>query len=196
MGGTSSQEQNFTQLLIDWSHGNKSALDEMLPLVYEELRRMAAFHLSSERKNHTLQATALVHEAYMRMVNQRQVDWKNRAQFFGLASEMMRRIVVNHARKRAAGKRGGNAQKVSLSIADQFFNQNHIDVIVLDDALTKLAARDPSKSRVVELKFFGGLTNKEIAEILQVSDATVEREWALARAWLKRALSGGKSLLP
>ena len=187
--------ETFTQLLIGYGSGDRSALDQILPLVYEELRRLAVYHLGRERKDHTLQATALVHEAYMRLVNQRRVDWKNRAQFLGLASEIMRRILVNHARDRAASKRGGHAQRVSLSMVDQSSKEPDVDVIVLDDALTKLMDRDARKSRVVELKFFGGLTNDEIAEVLQVSVATVEREWTLARAWLYRALSGGSSSL-
>lgn len=187
--------QDFTQLLIGWSKGDRSALDAMLPQVYKELRRLAGHHLSRERKNHTLQATALVHEAYMRLVNQREVDWKNRAQFLSLASEIMRRILVNHARDRSASKRGGHAERVSLSVVDRYFEGKDLDVIILDDALSKLSQRDLRKSRVVELKFFGGLTTGEIAEVLQVSAATVEREWTLARAWLFRALSGGKSSL-
>jgi RNA polymerase sigma factor (TIGR02999 family) len=191
-----SSRRNVTELLIGWSKGDRSALDDMLPLVYEELRRLAGHHLSRERKDHTLQATALVHEAYMRLVNQREVDWKNRAQFFGIASEMMRRILVNHARDRAVSKRGGDAQRVSLSIADQSFQAHDPDLLALDEALKKLASRDIRKSRVVELKFFGGLTNEEIAELLQISDATVKREWMVARAWLYRALSGEESFLP
>jgi RNA polymerase sigma factor (TIGR02999 family) len=187
--------ESFTQLLIGYANGDRSVLDQLLPLVYEELRRLAVYHLSRERKDHTLQATALVHEAYMRLVNQRQVDWKNRAQFLALASEIMRRILVNHARDRAASKRGGHGQRVSLSVVDRSSKEPDVDVIILDDALTKLMERDPRKSRVVELKFFGGLTNDEIAEVLEISVATVEREWTLARAWLYRALSGGSSSL-
>ena len=187
--------ESFTQLLIGYSSGDRSVLDQILPLVYEELRRLALYHLGRERKDHTLQATALVHEAYLRLVNQRQVDWKNRAQFLGLASEIMRRILVNHARGRVASKRGGHAQRVSLSVVDQSSKDHEVDIIVLDDALSKLMDRDERKSKVVELKFFGGLTNDEIAEVLQISVATVEREWTLARAWLFRALSGGSSSL-
>ncbi len=187
--------QQFTRLLIDYGRGDSSALDQMLPFVYEELRRLAAYHLKRERKSHTLQATALVHEAYMRLVNQRQVDWRNRAQFLGLASEIMRRLLVSHARKRAAAKRGGHADRVSLSVVDQSAGTQNVDLMLLDDALNKLAERDARKSRVVELKFFGGLTTDEIAEILQISGATVEREWTLARAWLYRALSGAPSQL-
>ncbi len=180
----------FTQLLVEWGQGDQAALEEMLPLVYKELRKLAGYHLKRERKNHTLQATALVHEAYMRLVNQRQVDWRNRAQFLGLASEIMRRLLVSHSRKRAASKRGGQAERVSLSIVPQSFKENELDVMMLDDALNKLALHDLRKSRVVELKFFGGLTTDEIAEVLKISGATVEREWTFARAWLYRELSG------
>jgi RNA polymerase sigma factor (TIGR02999 family) len=186
----------FTRLLVEWGRGNESVLDEILPLIYDELRRLAAYHLKRERKSHTLQATALVHEAYMRLVNQRDVDWRNRAQFLGLASEMMRRILVSHARKRAAVKRGGHEQRVSLSIVDLSPKHENVDLMMLDDALNKLASRDLRKSRVVELKFFGGLTTDEIAELLQISGATVEREWTVARAWLFRAMSGISPSLP
>jgi RNA polymerase sigma factor (TIGR02999 family) len=186
----------ITNLLLDWSKGDRNALDQLLPLIYSELRRMAASRLKWERKDHTLQPTALVHEAYLRMVNQRESNWKNRAHFFALASEIMRRILVNHARDRAAAKRGGHAQRISLSIAEESLKQNNVDVVALDLALNKLALQDSRKSRVVELKFFGGLTTEEIAEILQISHATVEREWTLSRAWLYREIAGGKSALP
>jgi len=189
-----STRDTFTQLLVEYSKGNRSALDEMLPLVYQELRRLASYHLKRERKNHTLQATALVHEAYMRLVNQREVDWRNSAQFLGIASEIMRRILVNYARDREASKRGGKAQRVTLTIADESDEGRVLDVIALDDALNKLATFDQRKSRVVELKFFGGLTTDEIAELLNISTATVKREWTLARAWLYRALAGTHSI--
>jgi len=188
--------RQFTRLLVELGNGNESVLDEMLPLIYDELRRLAAYHLKGERKSHTLQATALVHEAYIRLVNQREVDWKNRTQFLGLASEIMRRILVSHARNRGAVKRGGKEQRVSLSIVDLSAKQQDVDLIMLDDALNKLASNDPRKSRVVELKFFGGMTNDEVAELLQVSGATVEREWTFARAWLFKALSGTHSTHP
>jgi RNA polymerase sigma factor (TIGR02999 family) len=157
--------------------------------MYKELRRLAAYHLKRERVGHTLQATALVHEAYLRLVNQREVDWKNRAHFFALASNIMRRILVSHARKRAAVKRGGEDQRVSFSVAELSFQKKEVDLITLDDALNRLAKRDSRKSRVVELKFFAGLKTDEIAELLQISGATVEREWNFAKAWLFRALS-------
>jgi RNA polymerase sigma factor (TIGR02999 family) len=180
-----------TRLLLDWSDGDERARDEVLPLVYDELRRLAALYLLRERHDHTLQPTALVHEAYLRLVDQRQVNWRNRAQFVGLAAVMMRRILVNYARDRAAGKRGGELQKVPLSDADEPGRPQDVDVIVLQDALDQLSAIDSRKSRIVELKFFGGLTTNEIAEVLQLSPATIERDWSFARAWLYDAISGG-----
>jgi RNA polymerase sigma factor (TIGR02999 family) len=180
-----------TRLLLDWSDGDERARDEVLPLVYDELRRLAALYLLRERHDHTLQPTALVHEAYLRLVDQRQVNWRNRAQCVGLAAVMMRRILVNYARDRAAGKRGGDLQKVPLSDADEPGRPQDVDVIVLQDALDQLSAIDSRKSRIVELKFFGGLTTNEIAEVLQLSPATIERDWSFARAWLYDAISGG-----
>lgn len=177
-----------TQLLIQWGDGDRTALDEIWPLVYKELRRLAAYYIDRERPGHTLQPTALVHDAYLRLVDQRHVDWKNRAQFFGLAAEMMRRILVNHARDRRAAKRGGAAERVSLSVAVNSFERPNVNLLALDEALDQLATLDARKSRIVELKFFGGLTTDEIAELLQVSTATIEREWSLARAWLYRSV--------
>lgn len=191
-GSGSESPAGVTQLLVGWGKGDRGALDEMLPLVYGELRRLAAYYLNKERSDHTLQPTAVVHEAYLRLVDQKRVDWKNRAQFLGLAAEMMRRILVNHARDRAASKRGGHAQRVSLSLADNLFEQPDIDMLALDDALVELAQLDPRKSRIVELKFFGGLTTQEIAEVEDVSTRTVERSWALARAWLYRAITDSR----
>lgn len=179
-----------TQWLLDWGGRDKAALDQMLPVVYEELHRLAERYLSRERPGHTLQPTALVHEAYLRLVDQRRVDWRNRAQFLGLAASMMRRILVNHARDRAAGKRGGGAEAVSLGLMEAVAGVEEIDLIALEDALGRLGAQDERKGRVVELKFFGGLTIEEIAEVLGVSGATVEREWAFARAWLFDAIEG------
>ena len=179
-----------TRLLNDWCRGEREALDALLPTVYAELRRLAAAHLSHERPNHTLQPTALVHEAFLRLVDQRSVDWRNRAQFFGLAAEMMRRILVNHARERAAQKRGGGREKISLSAADNVAAEDTLDLVGLDEALDRLACLDARQGRVVELKFFGGLTTEEIAEVLKISTATVERDWRFARAWLYDALAG------
>ena len=186
----------LTTLLLDVQRGSDAARDQMMPVVYDELRRIARAFLAHERPGHTLQATALVHEAYLRLIDQRQVDWKNRAQFVGVAAVLMRRILVNHARERAAVKRGGSAaERVSLSVLDGVDGggEGHsttIDLIALHDALDALEAVDARKSRIVELKFFGGLTIAEIAEVLTLSPATVEREWAFARAWLYDALGG------
>ena len=181
---------SVTQLLIAWGGSERGALDQMLPVVYSELRRLAVHYLSHEPVGHTLQPTALVHEAYLRLIDQRQADWRNRAQFLGLAAGMMRRILVNHARDRRARKRGGGAERVSLSLIEAPSGRPDVELIALEDALERLAALDERKSRVVELKFFGGLTIEEIAEVLQVSRATVEREWSFARAWLYDAIGG------
>ncbi len=178
------QSKGVTQFLIDLSKGDERAVDELLPAVYDELRRIAKYYMSRERVSHTLQPTALVHETYLKLIDQRQVDWKNRAHFFGLAAEIMRRILVNHARDKKAEKRGGDVQQVSLSVAVESFEKPDLDILALNEALEELAKIDARKARVVELKFFGGLTTKEIAEVLQISDATVEREWSFARAWL------------
>ena len=165
--------------------------DRILPIVYAELRRLAASYLSRERQGHTLQPTALVHEAYVRLIDQRQIDWNNRAQFIGLAAVMMRRILVNHARDRIADKRGGGAEHVPLTLAGEGIGAPAIDLLDLHEALNDLTAADPRKGRIVELKFFGGLTTTEIAENLGLSVATVERDWKFARAWLYRAMAGG-----
>ena len=179
-----------TRLLLDWTTGDGRAREEMLPLVYDELRRLAAGYLARERPGHTLQPTALVHEAYLRLIDQHQVDWRNRAQFVGLAAVMMRRILVNHARDRAAAKRGGDVQKVPLSGIEPPGLTPEVDVLVLHEALERLHTHDERKSRIVELKFFGGLTTAEIAEVLQTSPATVERDWSFARAWLYDVIGG------
>jgi RNA polymerase sigma-70 factor, ECF subfamily len=178
-----------TRLLLDWTTGDGRAREEMLPLVYDELRRLAAGYLARERPGHTLQPTALVHEAYLRLIDQHQVDWRNRAQFVGLAAVMMRRILVNHARDRAA-KRGGDVQKVPLSGIEPPGLTPEVDVLVLHEALERLHTHDERKSRIVEPKFFGGLTTAEIAEVLQTSPATVERDWSFARAWLYDVIGG------
>jgi RNA polymerase sigma factor (TIGR02999 family) len=179
-----------TALLIAWSGGDERAREQMLPLVYDELRRLAAGYLRRERPGHTLQPTALVHEAYVRLIDQRQVDWSNRAQFIGLAAVMMRRILVNHARDRVADKRGAGAEHVPLTVAGDPVGAPEVDLLDLHDALDRLAELDRRKGQIVELKFFGGLTIEEIAETVQVSRATVEREWKFARAWLYDAISG------
>ena len=179
-----------THWLLDWARNDKQALDQMLPVVYQELHRLAVHYLSREGTGHTLQPTALVHEAYLRLVDQRRVDWRNRAQFLGVAASMMRRILVNHARDRVAQKRGGGREQVTLSLVESPSGRPDVELIALEDALGRLSELDPRKGRVVELKFFGGLTIEEIAEVLQVSGATVEREWAFARAWLYDAIEG------
>ena len=180
--------ENLTELLINASRGDKNSLDEILPLVYDELRKIAQNYLNRERGDHTLQATALVHEAYLRLIDQRKVDWQNRSQFFGLAAQMMRRILVNHAEEHKAQKRG-SGQKLQLDeTVDVSFEEN-LDLLDLDEALKKLAEFDEQKSRIVEMRFFGGLTIEETAQVLEKSHATIEREWAFAKAWLYRELS-------
>lgn len=180
---------DVTQLLVDYSNGKREALDVLTPLVYGELRNLAARYLRRERSDHTLQSTALVHEAYLRLIDQNQVRWQNRAHFFGVAAQMIRRILVDHARTRHAQKRGGNAQKLSLDEAIGLPEQRDLDIIALDDALKLLAELDPQQSKVIELRFFGGLSIEETAEALGISPATVKREWVTARAWLLRQLS-------
>lgn len=182
---------SVTKMLTDWARGDEHARDAMLPLVYEELRRLAGAYLGRERSGHTLQATALVHEAYLRLVDQRRVDWRNKAQFVGVAAVMMRRILLNHARERVAAKRGGGIQRVTLTHGDVPQSDPPVDVIALHEALEELAKLDARKSQIVELKFFGGLTTSEIAEALQLSPATVERDWSFARAWLYDAIASG-----
>ena len=181
--------QGITQPLLDWGNGNGQALEKLTPLVYDELRRLASRYLRRERHDHTLQSTALVHEAWLRMVDQRQIHWQNRAQFFGLAAEMIRRILIDHARNRQAAKRGDGAIKLSLDEAMATPDSRDFDLVALDDALAGLARLDPQQSRLVELRFFAGLSVEESAAVLGVSPATVKREWATAKAWLYRALT-------
>ena len=170
-----------------------NAPDHLSAIAYEELRRLAASYLRRERPGHTLQPTALVHEAYVRLLDQRKVDWSNRAQFMGLAAVMMRRILVNHARDRAAEKRGGGAEHVPLTLAGEGIGAAEVNLLDLHEALDRLAGSDERKARIVELKFFAGLTTEEIADTLRVSTATVERDWKFARAWLYQAVSGAGS---
>ena len=177
-----------TRALVRAREGDAAAQENLLPFVYEDLRALAARYLDRERAGHTLQPTALVHEAYLRLIDQRQVDWTNRAQFVGVAAVMMRRILVNHARGRAADKRGGDAVRVSLSLAD-IGEAPSVDLIALNAALDALATIDARKSRIVELKFFGGLTTAEMADVMELSPATIEREWSFSRAWLYDALA-------
>lgn len=181
--------KNITELLVKWGRGDKAALDELMPLVYEELRKLAANYLRRQAGGHTLQATALVHEAYVRLADRQSASMEHRAQFFGLAAKVMRDILVDHARRRAATKHGGQQLRISLSQAERLGHKPEVDLIALDDALQELSATNPQHSRVVELRFFGGLTNEEAAEVMSLSHATVERYWSFARAWLRRELA-------
>jgi RNA polymerase sigma factor (TIGR02999 family) len=180
--------RTVTALLEDWSRGDHAARDQLLPLVYTELRRMAARHLRRERPDHTLQPTALVHEAYLRLVDQRHVDWAGRAHFFGVAAQLMRRILVDHARRHTAEKRGDGMPRVPLDDAVSVAGSAELSVLALDHALHRLQQLDPGLARIVELRAFAGLTIEEAAEILKVSPATAKREWRAARAWLTREI--------
>jgi RNA polymerase sigma factor (TIGR02999 family) len=184
-----STPDEITQLLIAWNHGDQRARDELTPLIYDELRRLARGYLRRERPGHTLQPTALVHEAFLRLIDQSQVNWQNRAHFFGAAARLMRQILINHAEARRAAKRGGDAERVSLNDVDHSTPAQEIDLIALNEALTNLERNDPRQGRIVELRYFSGLTIEEIAEVMDVSPVTVKREWIAARAWLRRELS-------
>lgn len=192
MRGEPPPKGEISELLQAWSKGEPGAADEIMPLVYGELRRQARRYLRRERANHTLQSTALVHEAYIRLVGQRDVTWQNRAHFFGIAAEMMRRILVNYALRAACEKRGGEA--ITIAIDGGTFQvaspSGDVNLIELDEALDRLAKLDPRQARVVELKYFGGLSIEETAEVLGISNATVKREWNMARTWLRAELSG------
>ena len=183
------QKHELTQLLIDWNNGEQSAFDRLMPLIDEELRRLAHRYMSREREGHTLQTTALVNEAFVRLVNRKNVNWQNRAHFFGIAAQLMRTILVDHARSHACVKRGGGAFKLELDDALVVSQEKASEVIALDDALKELARLDPQQSRIVELRFFGGLTVEETAEVLHLSPATIKREWSTAKAWLYHELS-------
>lgn len=183
-----SSSQEITRLLAEYEAGDREALERLLPLVYDELRRLAAHYLRGERPGHTLQPTALVHEAWFKLVDQRDVRWQNRAHFLGVAAQQMRRILVDHARGHNRHKRGGDQVRLPLDDARDVPEERDVDLVRLDDALRDLAAIDPQQSRVVELRYFGGLTIEETAEAIGVSPATVKRDWAMARAWLHRAL--------
>src|SRR5947209_16603960 len=180
--------KEVTQLLLDWSNGNQAALDHLTPLVYEELHRLAHQHMKRERSGHTLQTSALVNEAYLRLIDQRNVRWQNRAHFFSIASRLMRRILVDHARAHTRAKRGGGALRVSLDEAASVSQERAAELVALDESMTKLAAFDQRKSQVVELRFFGGMSVEEIAAALDVSEVTVKRDWSTAKAWLHRAI--------
>jgi len=177
-----------TQLLANWGLGDPAAREALIPLVYGELRRLARRYLRRERPDHTLQSAALVHEAYLRMVGQQLPEWQNRAHFFGVAAQLMRQILVDHARAHRAAKRGAGAPKLALDPAMVLAQKPELDVVQLDDALKKLAGLDPEQSRLVELRFFGGLSIEETAVVMGTSATTVKREWATARAWLHREM--------
>jgi RNA polymerase sigma factor (TIGR02999 family) len=181
---------DVTALLESWSNGDPDALQRLMPLVYDELHRLARNYLRRERPDHTLQSTALVHEAYMRMVNQKTVHWQNRAHFFGVAAQSIRHILVDYARSYQTTKRGSGGHKLSLDEAIAVTEARDIDLIALDDALNGLSAVDPQQGRIVELRFFGGLSIEETADVLKISPATVKRDWVMAKAWLYRNLSG------
>ena len=179
----------ITQLLLLWNGGDQTALERLMPLVYEELRRLARNYLRRERQGHTLQPTALVNEAYLRLVDQRNANWQNRAQFYGIAAQLMRRILVDHARLKHAEKRGGSKQeRLSITGAHDLSTKPDLDVLALHEALEELATVDPQQARIVELKFFGGLSIEETAVVMDLGHATVERDWKMARAWLRRQL--------
>jgi RNA polymerase sigma-70 factor (ECF subfamily) len=184
-----SSAHNITELLLAWSEGDQEALTQLTPLVEAELRRLAKGYLAREQAGHLLQTTALVNEAYLHLIDQRGVPWRNRAHFFGIAANTMRQILVNHARARNSAKRGGGVRPVELNEAVAATEERALDLVALDDALNDLAKLDQRQSRVVELKFFGGLTNEETAEVLKVSVGTVKSDWLDAKAWLYRELS-------
>jgi RNA polymerase sigma factor (TIGR02999 family) len=186
---------NLTLLLKQWGKGDKDALERLMPLVYEQLQRIARHYLKSERGSHTLESAALVHEAFIRMIDQRDVDWQNRAHFFGIASQMMRRILVDHARKRHAAKREAAVYRLSVAerIGPLAAEEREPDLLALDEAIDALATLDADQARVVELRFFGGLTIEETAEAMGTSPATVKREWSTAKLWLSRRIRKGRS---
>ena len=184
------RQHEITQLLAEWREGNQSALDELYPLVYAELHRLARRYMSRERQGHTLQTTALINEAYVRLVDQRNVHWANRSHFFAISAQIMRRILIDHARRHAYAKRGGGAQQVSLEDVAAVTPEHSEELLRLDEALKSLAEMDPRRSQVVELRYFGGLNNQEIAGVLHISENTVTRDWNMARAWLYQQLTG------
>ena len=185
---TTPSPKEITQLLVDWSGGDRAALNELMPLVYDELRRLAHHYMSRERPGHTIQTTALVNEAYLRLVDQKNVSWQNRAHFFGIAAQLMRRILIDYARKHRSAKRGGEVRLVSLDEAAVMTEERAAELTALDEALNNLASFDPQQSRIVELRFFGGLTIEETAEVMKLSVDMVKREWSTARGWLYREM--------
>ena len=183
-------QTGITQLIAGARNGERAALDELLPLVYEELRCLADHYLRQERPDHTLQPTALVHEAYLRLVGQTSISWQNRAHFFSVAAQVMRHVLIDHARRHNADKRGGGGLRLSLDEAISFFEERDVNLIALDEALDRLAELDAQQARVVELRFYGGLTVEEVAEVLKVSTDAVRYDWRMAKAWLHREVSG------
>jgi RNA polymerase sigma-70 factor (ECF subfamily) len=186
---TTISRQSLTELLQEWQHGDKEALDKLTPLVYDELRRIAHRYVRREREGHTLETTALVNEAYLRLVGQQKIEWQNRAHFFAVTAQVMRHILIDHARRRHYAKRGGEAVHVSLDEANVMSHERAAELVALDEALLELARLDPRKSRVVELRYFGGLSLEETAEVLEVSIMTVRRDWRAAKAWLYKAVT-------
>lgn len=180
--------ESVTQLLVKWGEGDASSLEKLMPLVYEELRRLANNYLRRERQNHTLQPTALVNEAYLKLVDQKNAHWQNRAQFYGVAAQLMRRILVDHARQHHAEKRGSKQQRLSITSAQAIAQTPEVDVLAVHEALEELKQFDPQQERIVELRFFGGLSIDETAKVLGLGHATVERDWKMARAWLRQKL--------
>lgn len=187
------ESQDVTQLLVAWSNGDQAALDKLLPLVNTELRQLARRYMRRENPGHTLQTSALVNEAYMRLIDQQQVRWQNRAHFLGIAAQLMRRILIDHARNHHYAKRGGGALRVSLDEAAAVTEARAAELLAVDEALEKLTAMDARKGRIVELRFFGGLSLEETAEVMGISSPTVQREWRAAKAWLHRMLTDEKS---
>jgi RNA polymerase sigma-70 factor, ECF subfamily len=186
---TQPEKERLTQLLVDWSNGDKTALDKLMPLIDQELRRLAHQYMRRERRGHTLQTTALVNEAYLRLVNRKNVQWQNRAHFFAIAANLMRTILVDHARSHASEKRGGGIRPLALDDALVVSEERAAEVVALDLALQELTVMDPQQGQIVELRFFGGLTIEETAEVLHLSAATIKREWVTAKAWLYQQLS-------
>jgi RNA polymerase sigma factor (TIGR02999 family) len=185
--------QHITELLVAWNNGEQAALEQLVPLVYSELHRLAHRYMMRESRGHELQSTALVHEAYQRLINLKAVNWQNRAHFFAVSAQLMRRILVDYARSRRYAKRGGDLRHVALNEAVAVFRDRRADIVALDDALRTLADIDARKARVVEMRFFGGLSIEEIAEVLSVSSQTVMRDWRLAKVWLVRELGNGST---
>jgi RNA polymerase sigma factor (TIGR02999 family) len=189
---TTISRHSLTELLHEWQHGDKEALDKLTPLVYDELRRIAHRYMRRERDGHTLETTALVNEAYLRLVGQQKIEWQNRAHFFAVTAQVMRHILIDHARRRHYAKRGGEAEHISLEEVHVMSLERAAELVALDEALQELARLDPRKSRVVELRYFGGLSLEETAEVLEVSTMTVRRDWRAAKAWLYKAVTSGE----